>query len=225
MAKEKRITKFNKNHITIEEVHNPEYPHIPSDVVIYQDIISWGRQRSWWDSGTTIEHVERKKSPLGFYYDKVTTEKIYRNDRNKDDIRHWKVVQFKHNDIQYILKFLVSWDENNVQRTEDSLRPWEVAEGDKSLNDNMINSLVTDVANFFNTIENCKISTVYTTGDSYYLGDKPNQYHGGVPRLKDEIYEYLYGHRNGIRFQTDLEKIISHGFDPKYSFRKDKEKK
>ena len=38
------------------------------------------------------------------------------------------------------------------------------------------------------------------------------------------IYTDLFGDKNGIRFQTDSEKIMSHGFDLKYSFRKEKEK-
>lgn len=34
------------------------------------------------------------------------------------------------------------------------------------------------------------------------------------------LYRDLFGNEKGIRFQTDSEKIISHGFDLKTSFRK-----
>lgn len=51
-----------------------------------------------------------------------------------------------------------------------------------------------------------------------------NSYSTDFIQLKNMIYTDLFGDKNGIRFQTDSEKIISHGFDLKYSFRKDKEK-
>ena len=38
--------------------------------------------------------------------------------------------------------------------------------------------------------------------------------------VKNMLYRDLFGNEKGIRFQTDSEKIISHGFDLKTSFRK-----
>jgi hypothetical protein len=58
----------------------------------------------------------------------------------------------------------------------------------------------------------------------YYYSWQPREQN--PPRdlkpVKDEIYTYLFGNKNGFRLQTDKEKIEAHGFDFKYSFRKDK---
>ena len=40
-----------------------------------------------------------------------------------------------------------------------------------------------------------------------------------IEAFRGELYTDLFGHKRGIRFQTDSEKIMAHGFDIKTSFR------
>ena len=221
MAREVIHTKFNKNHITIEEIEYPEFCPYPINAIVYETYHTSG-PRYYWDPEKKIEKVIRKVSPLGFYYNKIETEIVRQSDRNKSDVREWIVLSYRHEDTLYRMKFLTKWDDIAVYGREDSIRPWEVAPGDKSLNDNMLNALENDVKNFFTNAELFKINTVYKRTD--WRG-QTEDYHGSLTDLRNEIYKYLYGNIKGIRFQTDMEKLLAHGFDPKYSFRKDKEKK
>lgn len=223
MAREVIHTKFNKNHITIQEIENPEICPYPQDVMVYETYTTSG-PKYYWDPCKKIETVVRKESPLGFYYNKIETQIIKQSDRNKNDVRQWIVLNYYHNNILYRLKFLTKWDDISVGETESSIRPWEVAPGDKSLNDNMISSLECDVKNFFANAESFKINTIYIRNGGYGSKMEKSRY-SSLTTLKNEIYKYLFGNINGIRFQTDMEKLLAHGFDPKYSFRKDKEKK
>ena len=86
----------------------------------------------------------------------------------------------------------------------------------------MLNSLVADLNKFFNNIETNKITTFYKSNGTYRDVSKVNI---TLYDLKTDVYEYIFGNKKGLRFQTDMEKLISHGFDAKYSFRKDKEEK
>lgn len=92
-------------------------------------------------------------------------------------------------------------------------RPWEIVPGDEGLNDNMIQSLLSDVNLMFQFSSDNKIKTYSNRSNS----NLP------ISELKDMVYMNLFGRKDGIKFQTDSEKIVSHGFDLKESFRKGKE--
>ena len=74
-----------------------------------------------------------------------------------------------------------------------------------------------------NKIDQVMIGTGY--GPRYYEIYPDKTTYKNIYDVKCTIYKELFGNIKGPRFQTDLEKILAHGFDPKYSFRKDKEKK
>lgn len=222
MARQKITTIFNKNHITIEVIENPESNYIRDLTCEYAEISTYSPNKYIFGDEEEIKETVKLKSRLGFYYTKEITYKKYKHDRNKGNERKWKIVTYRVGNTIYKLKFLILWDKNAVRRTEDSLRPWEIAEGDKSFNDNMLNSLVSDLNKFFNNIETNKITTFYKSNGTYRDATKVNI---TLYDLKTDVYEYIFGNKKGLRFQTDMEKLISHGFDAKYSFRKDKEEK
>jgi hypothetical protein len=58
--------------------------------------------------------------------------------------------------------------------------------------------------------------------EGYYYWEETREQ---IQHIKNEVYEYLYGNKNGLRVMTDEQKILAHGFDLKTSFRKDKEDK
>lgn len=224
MARQKVKTIFNKNHITIEEIENPEFAPYSKDIIFYEQscVRGPGGISYWWDKGITHKKIIKKESPLGFYYTQEITETKHYADRNKGDVSEWTSIIFRHEDTLYRVKFLTRWNDYYVRDTEDSIRPWEVHDKDKSLNDNMLNALFNDMENFFKKIKEYNITTITKSTD---WRSERSRYRKNIDEFKYEIYKILFGNKNGIRFQTDTEKILSHGFDLKYSFRKDKEQK
>ena len=225
MARQKIYTYFNKNHIIIQRIENPEYPDLFDGDAYYEEQITSHRTEYWanrgWDPGTkTVEKI-KKVSPLGFYYYTETTTIKYRNERYKENVRGWFIVSYRVGNNKYILKFLTRWDDAEVRRTEDSIRPWEVCPEDKGFSDNMLNSLVSDLNDFFNRMRTAGIDKVYRKSERNLSGYRTFN----VSEMQIEVNELMFGNRKGLRFQTDKEKIESHGFDTKYSFRKDKEVK
>jgi hypothetical protein len=81
-------------------------------------------------------------------------------------------------------------------------RPWEIVPGDKSFSDHFIEDLKREVDRIFEMAEENKIE----------IGDR-----------KRKVYRDLFGFPEGPKHMTDQEKILSHGFDLKESFRKRKE--
>ena len=218
--------KFNRNHVRIYTIHNPER----------WTISQWGSPR--YDTNSTYRTVKSSYNPnnkrqqyieekcvskLGFYY---TKEKYVGGNSNRTideySYRTINTVSFMDNtgDV-HIFSFYSRYGENIAARTEDGLRPWEICENDNSMPDHMLKALWEEANTFFIEME-AYDKNVYST-HGYFHGDTKKD--TPIYNVKKEVFEYLFGSIKGIRFQTDLEKIISHGFDPKYSFRKEKEKK
>ena len=235
MSREVIKYKFNRNHIRIYTIHNPE-----------------GTSKWWacprYDINTTCKHVNtvdpdryvkqkqlrkgknyieiRKESPLGFYYNQRQYFTSYqREEVDENSYRTINTVSFvdKYGDV-HILTFYTRFGENKSAKTEDGFRPWEICKGDNSMPDHMIQDLWEEVSIFFNEMESLAIDKVYFTTMGQWISPNARRDHE-LFSVKKEVCEYLFGSIKGIRFQTDTEKIIAHGFDPKYSFRKDKEKK
>ena len=229
MWKEKVTRLFNTNNITIEKIEKSIVAHCPEGKGKIENPIT-GQEKSRNTKIKTVEREIQKESPLGFYYTKKIIERIDESTGKKPIEKHWYTVIFNHNGTYYILKFLTACGDNIVRQNEDSLRPWEIAEGDHALSDTMLKSLQTQVTNFFEFAAQHKIRFVKNeyvpNKESYYGGywtwkETPEQ----LEDIKNTVYEYLYGNKNGLRVQTDEQKILSHGFDLKTSFRKDKKDK
>jgi len=223
--------KFNRNHIKIYTVHNPEK----------WTISQWGNPRYdvntsyhksnyvndvWYNTTRKNKNnyiEERCISKLGFYYTKRTY--IHNNRYFEIDESSYRTINTlsfrdRSGDI-HIFSFYSRYGENSASRTEDGLRPWEICERDNNMPDHMLTALWKDANDFFTEMEAYDNKVYFTTGSIYGAAKKDHDLYS----VKKDVFEYLFGSIKGIRFQTDMEKIISHGFDPKYSFRKDKEKK
>lgn len=232
MSREVIKYKFNRNHVRIYTIFNPEGSSL------------------WWkfpryDINTTYRYINKidpylvnkrnkekkdyieikKESKLGFYYIKRKYFPKHSNEIDNNSYRTINTVSFSDADGNiHVLNFYTKYGENTAAKTEDGLRPWEICEGDNDMPDHMLHALWDEVNSFFNEMESYKIDKVYhTTVGGWISSNAKRDY--DIFKVKKEVYEYLFGSIKGIRFQTDMEKIIAHGFDPKYSFRKDKEKK
>lgn len=226
MPKEKITHLFNKNHVEILKIENPQRPcgDTPIATGLYTEMRKYDMLSNWKQKpSTTVVTEEKKASPLGFYY----TKKIYHQiDKHSNACgqRSVFVLTFKGDEkTDYQLKFYTQYDDNMVKGAEDGPRPWDICKGDKDFSDNMLNSLLTECEHLFAIMEDNKVKNVKKPKFDYYLSNTDSY----VPlnKFKRELYTTLFGNPKGPRFQTDMEKIIAHGFDPKYSFRKEKEKK
>ena len=80
----------------------------------------------------------------------------------------------------------------------------------------MITSLMNEINKLLDIISENKLQ---------YNPYKEDNYKPSLDNLRKIIYKEVFGSEKGIRFQTDQEKILSHGFDLKTSFRKQKDGK
>ena len=247
MGKEKIKYLFRKNHIEIIKIENPEsrytYPRYayltsvcsgsPAYYVNSKNVHEYDGKKIQYDKKERQKYVEEKKvSKLGFYY----YSRTYINDsvlatrrKEENNERSRTILSIPAGDnVVYQLKYVTQFGENKISLTEDGQRPWDIYPGDKDFGDNFLNALVKDVEMLFNLFEENKIEKITIGngyGTRYYEAYPDKTIYKNVYEVKCTIYKELFGNIKGPRFQTDTEKILSHGFDPKYSFRKDKEKK
>ena len=223
--------KFNRNHIKIYTIHNPSKWNAGQWGCSRYDVnTSYHRTNTneyWYGvkKKSKENYVEEKcVSKLGFYYTKKVYHKnnVTHNSINEDSYRTINTISFKDKsgDI-HIFSFYSRYGENKASKTEDGLRPWEICEKDNNMPDHMLDALWHEANSFFAEMEEYD-KYVYSTNG--YISTSSNKNYD-IYLVKKEVFEYLFGSIKGIRFQTDMEKILSHGFDPKYSFRKEKEKK
>ena len=232
MAREVIKYSFNKNHIKIFTVENCEHKNLYPNVPCYDVIERANPNKTYWDYGMRKKYEDKvtyitKQSPLGFYYKSKVVQRWEPHRFIESSYRTQNIVTFvDKNDVIHQLAFMTKWGENEAVKTEDGLRPWDICEGDKDFPDKMIQALWEDVNNFFYDMETSGVKKLYKRNHTgYYYENIRSNITIDLYNVKKEVFEYLFGSIKGIRFQTDMEKIISHGFDPKYSFRKDKEKK
>ena len=225
MWKEKVTYLFNKNNITIEKIEKCTTIHMDEKTARRENTIT-GRNNARKETTKTIIKNITRESPLGFYYTKKVKETInVSTDKNSTE-KHWYIITANvGGGVYYRLKFLTKCGENEVHQQEDSLRPWEVAEGDNMLNGSMLDALVKTLNEFFDILSRYKVVFKHLryndTIHEWMWVPADHQ----IESVKDDVYSYMYGNKNGLRVMTDEQKILSHGFDPKTSFRKDKETK
>ena len=221
MSREVKKYKFNKNHIEIFTIENPEIPipkwpafeEVSANSYSYSHNFGWQQKEEY--------KTVKKESKLGFYY--YSKVKIHNPGENFSGAISRTIVTFPmpgEKNMYYQIKYVTQYDDNKIGG-EDGLRPWDIYPGDKNFPDNMLEGLIKDVNEFFNIAETC-VSTFYKNhAGPFYNSDKTISF----KEVKNKVFTELFGNPNGPRFQTNMEKILAHGFDPKYSFRKDKEKK
>lgn len=221
MGREVKKYKFNKNHIEIFTIENPEIPipKWPAFEEVSANSYSYSHNFGWYQKEEY--KTVKKESKLGFYY--YSKVRVHNPGEKFSGAISRTIVTFPmpgEKNIYYQIKYVTQYDDNKIGG-EDGLRPWDIYPGDKNFPDNMLEGLIKDVNDFFDIAETC-VSLFYKNHASpNYNTDKTISF----KEVKNKVFTELFGNPNGPRFQTDMEKILAHGFDPKYSFRKDKEKK
>ena len=223
--KTKKKTLFNKNHILIEEYNN-EFRSIPyvcqeDDMIDNKYAISsklyyrYDENRKY--NIKTIEEI--KESPLGFYYKQTKTIKelkdIYQPkifDRHPILYRNIYIFGPKYH---YIIKYPYSYNNVNIGK---ETRPYDIADTN-GIEDHFIVDLKNILDNIFEICKNDNISLKET--NHKYSDQKYEKFHIG--ELKKDVYIDIFGFANGPLSQSNNDKILSHGFDLKDSFRKRKE--
>lgn len=202
---------FNKNHILITKTEYNGKNGIGVLIRNTDNRTYIGKRESWVNSYYINETF---KSPLGFYYIKQIT-KYKGGSTDISDYKKWKEINvYLPNNISYKITYITHCDNKTISA---EVRPWEVSADDKPMAEHFIFALKEEIDKIINLIDEHRL--VLQRYVSYMKNVNLS-----LTEFKREIYKDLFGSEKGIRFQTDAEKILSHGFDLKSSFRKPKEK-
>lgn len=208
MARQKDVTLFNKNNIKITrhtDLPGSNTPYVEQESILSSSGGEFKRDRRFYTIYETKEIT--LESPLGFYYTKKIQTKVDSGDTTTNKtIRVWnfRLDQKTKISISYITRF--GDTEINVET-----RPWEIADN-TAFEDHLVTDLkkvVDDIIDEFKRFKNINIISKNLEITITNLGD-----------IKRKIYTDLFGYPEGPKFQTNEGKILSHGFDPKTSFRK-----
>ena len=187
---------FNKNHITVSyEPCGQEKWRIYWNNTV-------GNNETIYPKGMTMTTTKEKyetvvkESPLGFYYKAV--EAVKYEEEAKVGVRvyyHTVVITTYH--TSYRIKYPVSC--NDVKIGFDA-RPWDIVIGDMTMQEHFIKALQKVL-------------------DDIFVRAVPIKH---WERTKEKMYTELFGNPKGYTTLDNDIKIVSHGFDPKESFRKRK---
>jgi len=201
MKRVKRTTLFRKNHIEITKEEFPTRILTPGVIKTYSGTAD---NNYYWGRNYKKRNVKViKKSPLGFYYEKIEEENS--NIKKGKHSSSWSgtVYRISLPNIRYTLTYLTLNGKSKIEQGN-GIRPWDLDFESGAMSDHFIQDLKIEVDKLLNIISENK------------LHENPND-------LKRGIYTDLFGFPEGPKYQTDLEKIESHGFDSKVSFRRRKE--
>lgn len=248
MARKKTTTLFNKNHISLIQYVNggngdnvitftdPSYSTKKNSNGNWkfsektQRIDTWVN-KSVYRSATSVvvepaqkkTITERLKSPLGFYYTKVTKPHPERTNYVNTTKKIWRF--YIQNNVTYEL---IYYTEYNGVKVGFDTHPWELADN-KSIEDHFITALIKDLETIISDattkdrVDKDRLNPVKRWDDSYYCkyeGLETTRFVGDITEVKKEIFTDLFGYPDGPKYQTNEEKILAHGFDLKTSFRK-----
>ena len=203
MERVKRTTLFRKNHIEITKEDYPIKNLVPGVIRTF----SGASDHTSYFSSNFRYYKKKKvilKSPLGFYYEKTITVGSDKNKGKFSSTKSGTVYRISLPSTRYTITYLTSYGESRIQRGFDGVRPWGVDPSDKAMPDHFIDDLKKEIDKILDIVS------------QYKLSEKPEE-------LRKDIYLDLFGFPDGPKYQTDLEKIESHGFDTKVSFRKRKQ--
>ena len=211
-------TLFNKNHILFDvydnNIHQQSYINLEKQYnTSNKTDFSYNKKAK----KQTFE-VVRTKSPLGFYYDKTIYNSEPSSRSNDSRNTFMKIWTFYIGNRTYKLSYYVEYNGTHVNQ---EIRPWDICEGDKSMPDHYVDALLSELNNMFADITVLKNKDIRDTS-SYEVKswNRFNTYNIKDNSKKREIFTDLFGYPEGPKYQTNEEKILSHGFDLKTSFRK-----
>lgn len=228
MARTKVTTLFNKNHISIVKIENGlvSFPTRAIYTKSQPKIENWVRHSvtHGGSSNSSPESVKRKnreekpvservKSPLGFYYTRTVYPQTL-TQRTKTETRTKHEWTFYNHGIMFILTY---YTEYCGTRVNTEIHPWDLIDK-KAMEDNFINALLEEVVKI---IDGTKIKNdveLKQPTRSKFIGEEKH-YAGTLGEVKRLIFTDLFGYPEGPKYQTNDEKILSHGFDLKTSFR------
>ena len=248
MARTKTTTLFNKNHISLIQYVNGGNMN---NVITFTDP-SWSTKKNsngnWKFSEKTLRIdtwvnkavyrsatsvviepaqkktiTERLKSPLGFYYTKVTKPHPERTTYVNTTKKIWRF--YVQNSVTYEL---IYYTEYNGVKVGFDTHPWELVDN-KSIEDNFITALINDLETIISDattkdrVDKDRLNPVKRWDDSYYSkldGLETTRFVGDMTEVKKEIFTDLFGYSDGPKYQTNEETILAHGFDLKTSVRK-----
>lgn len=205
----KTVKLFNKNHITLEKTILGK-PSNDYKVYVFSTShrgINYYKNRYVPKETKVIE----KESPLGFVYSyKETTGGYWEREYDDEgiDTIYYKCNIYLGNKI-YSLVYPIKYNEQCVNS---EIRPWELLDG--CMSDHFVNNLLVELNKIIEDIKENGIKEVKY--ESEYIKNK------SISDWKHDLYINLFGHKDGPRYQTNDEKILSHGFDLVTSFRKQK---
>ena len=186
---------FNKNHIKVS--HEPIKTDRRWSVV-------WGTNNSEmiYPKGMTMTTIKTKyenvvkESPLGFYY--KSNEKVEYEEETNVGVRvNYHIIFIYLYENVYTIKYPISCNDVNIGF---DARPWDICIGDMSMPEHFIKALQ-------------KIL------DEIFTHAAPIKH---WERTRDKVYTEIFGNTKGYDTLPNDIKIVSHGFDPKESFRKRK---
>ena len=192
------VTVFDKNHIKVAYGEISKADSKPR--------VSWTTFRGIvFPKGMSITTIKEKsedvvkESPLGFYYESI--QKVKYEEQTPVSATIWfHTIRITLFTKYYVITYPISC--NGVKIGFDA-RPWDICIGDMSMRENFIKAL--------NKIL-----------DDIFISAAPIK---GIARTREKVFKEVFGNTKGYSTVDNEVKIISHGFDPKESFRKVKKKK
>lgn len=226
MARTKATTLFNKNHISIIKIVGAELPspvrsyYTPSQPKIknwvkHEIIHETPREKSWWEVGKYNKKAkpitERVKSPLGFYYTRTIQPQKLVHEKTESKTKH--VWSFYNPDGKYELTY---YTEYNGTMANVEIHPWNLIDK-KTMEDNFITALLEEITSIIECTKTKQDIELEQPQRNRCIGEY--HYTGNLGEVKRLIFTDLFGYPDGPKYQTNNEKILSHGFDLKTSFR------
>lgn len=225
--KTKKKILFNKNHILVEEytnvTHELSYISQKKDNIDNKYAVTSRYYYLYDDKRKYDTKVieELKESPLGFYYKQTKTIKTLK-DKYQEKIFDRHPILYITNYIfgpkyHYIIKYPYSYNGVNIGT---DIRPYDIADTN-GIEDHFIFDLKNILDSLFDI---CKLDKIELKENHCGFSNKKEQYSPyQIGELKKEIYIDIFGFPQGPLSQSNNDKILSHGFDLKDSFRKRKE--
>lgn len=238
---DKKITLFNKNHITVTREDNGKNFRKEHKTVIdmygedfvfriekkpFATASPVGRSKNtrparMYRNITLPDSYVLCKSEFGFYYSEPVEHENYYD--RQEDSRSGIAWTFIFPDYTYEIRYLTKASDKQTAIDNDT-RPWQLVDG--SMEEHFIFDLLDEVTKICDRGKELKYKC-YNKSNFCYWGcggcgddDEKKRPIGDAHWAKSEIFKDLFGNAEGPKFQTNDEKILAHGFDLVTSFRK-----
>lgn len=218
----KVTTLFNKNHISIvkETLTNPTKSYdwyVESRINVADkpvQIIPAKVPKLYKVKG---QDCTKEISPLGFYYYKPFRGHANKY-REKTQTDKTRVIDVYLGSDYYKISYYTMHNDITISHDQ---RPWEISD-EGYMADHFVADLLKILNDLFDILEEEDVKLrkqTYSYEDGYMMRTVTEN----ISDFKKMIYKELFGAANGPIYQTNNEKIESHGFDLKISFRKRKD--